>query len=103
MRVDKPAPHALCQINGFVIGSRNDYLGMKDFGLDKRGKSKLADGALVTRIMRVFPVGRLTCSSFYLFVMMNSLHHKEGHECHEQQPCYSDPAFCLYPHFLFVY
>lgn len=103
MRADKPAAYALYPINGFVIGNRNDYLGMKGFGLGKRGKSELADGALVARVVGVLPVGGLASRRLAFSVMMDCLHHKEGHECHEQQPCYYDSAFCLYSHFyLFI-
>ena len=45
MRANKPPAYALYPINGFVIGNRNDYLGMKGFSLGKRRKSELADGA----------------------------------------------------------
>jgi hypothetical protein len=103
MRANKPPAYALYPINGFVIGNRNDYLGMKGFSLGKRRKSELADGALVARIVGVLPVRRLANSSLTFSVMMDSLHHKEGHERHEQQPCYYDSAFCLYSHFyLFI-
>lgn len=51
MRADKPTAYALYPINDFVIGNRNDYLGMKGFGLGKRGKSELADGALAARVV----------------------------------------------------
>ena len=69
---------------------------MKGFSLGKRRKSELADGALVARIVGVLPVRGLANSSLTFSVMMDSLHHKEGHERHEQQPCYYDSAFCLY-------
>lgn len=55
MRANKPPAYALYPINGFVIGNRNDYLGMKGFSLGKRRKSELADGALVARIVGVLP------------------------------------------------
>ncbi len=93
MRANKPPAYALYPINGFVIGNRNDYLGMKGFSLGKRRKSELADGALVARIVGVLPVRRLANNSLTFSVMMDSLHHKEGHERHEQQPCYYDSAF----------
>ena len=95
MRANKPPAYALYPINGFVIGNRNDYLGMKGFSLGKRRKSELADGALVARIVGVLPVRGLANSSLTFSVMMDSLHHKEGHERHEQQPCYYDSAFTL--------